>query len=206
MSRKEVHTWIVKFLKVTLGIAIAALGITLTYKSGLGSSAMSTVSQGVSRVLHIQVGTANIGLNGLFFGIALIGQRNKIGIGTPMIVFGLGLFINLFVSLLSSVQFNAFMNIVINGLGIILNAGGIAIMVIVNFGIGPLELITEMITKKTKWSYRKSKLAFDAMMLILGISLGGDYGIGTLMNVLMFGFIMQLVFDVHKKQRNHHQM
>ena len=206
MSRKEVQKWIVQFLKVTLGIAIAAFGITLTYKSGLGSSAMSTVSQGVSRVLNIQVGTANIGLNGLFFGLALVGKKNKIGIGTPMIVFGLGLFINLFVSLLSSVQLDATMNVVINVLGIILNAGGIAIMVIVNFGLGPLELITEMITEKTKWSYRKSKLAFDAMMLILGISLGGDYGIGTILNVLMFGFIMQFVFEVHKKQRNHHQM
>lgn len=206
MPRQEVLKWIVKFLKVTLGIAIAAFGITLTYKSGLGSSAMSTVSQGVSRVLHIQVGTANMMLNGFFFAIAMLGQKNKIGIGTPMIVFGLGLFINVFVKLLSPVVLNASLNLVINVLGIILNAGGIAIMVIVNFGIGPLELITEMITEKTKWSYRKSKLAFDAMMLILGISLGGDYGIGTIMNVLMFGFIMQFVFEVHKKQRNHHQM
>ncbi|KAF0222990.1 MAG: hypothetical protein FD179_1826 [Erysipelotrichaceae bacterium] len=145
-------------------------------------------------------------LNGFFFAIALLGQKNKIGIGTPMIVFGLGLFINIFVKLLSPVELSASLNLVINVLGIILNAGGIAIMVIVNFGIGPLELITEMITEKTKWSYRKSKLAFDAMMLILGISLGGDYGIGTIMNVLMFGFIMQFVFEVHKKQRNHHQM
>lgn len=206
MPRQEVLKWIVKFLKVTLGIAIAAFGITLTYKSGLGSSAMSTVSQGVSRVLHIQVGTANMMLNGFFFAIAMLGQKNKIGIGTPMIVFGLGLFINVFVKLLSPVELSASLNLVINVLGIILNAGGIAIMVIVNFGIGPLELITEMITEKTKWSYRKSKLAFDAMMLILGISLGGDYGIGTILNVLMFGFIMQFVFEVHKKQRNHHQM
>ncbi len=177
LSRDRVFTWIVKSLKLSLGIAIAAFGITLTYKSGLGSSAMSTVSQGVSRVLNLEVGTANMMLNGLIFGVALFGNKKRIGIGTPMIVFGLGLCINFFASILGHIELIGNIRLPITLLGIILNAVGIAIMVIVNFGLGPLELITEMITKKTQWSYRKSKLAFDAMMLILGISLGGDYGI-----------------------------
>ncbi len=201
MTKASLKVTLVKTVLVLMAIAIAALGISLTLKSGLGSSAMSTVSQGLGRVLHIQTGTANMILNGAFFSIALLGQRHKIGIGTPLIVFGLGLFINLFTTLINGFEVTGYARLILNFTGILLNAGGIAMMVILNFGLGPLELITEMITKFSHWSYRKSKLAFDAMMLIFGISIGGDYGIGTILNVLLFGFVMQLMFEVHKNKR-----
>jgi len=70
---------------------------------------------------------------------------------------------------------------------------------LVDFGIGPYDLMTEVIIDKLKCSYRMAKIIADCSLLVVGIMMGGVFGLGTIGNVILVGVFIQLFMDVAKK-------
>jgi len=198
-ENSKLRSGFLKVVLLSLGIGVAALGIALTYKSGIGTNPMATVTDGVSRLLSVNYGTANLLINTMFLIVALFLQRDKVFVGTFVLVFTMGIYINFFVNLLSTIALSNMWSIPINLVGTVITAFGISVVVIVDYGLGPLDLMTEVINRKFQCSYRTAKTVFDSSLLLVGIGMGGVYGLGTLFNVLLVGMLMQSFFELYRK-------
>lgn len=184
---------------ISIGIAIAAFGIALTYKSGIGTNPMATASDGLTKVFPLNYGNANLLLNGFFLVVAFFLKREKINIGTLLMVLTMGICINFFAGLLAAETIFTQWQLVYNIIGTIITSLGISVVVLVDFGIGPYDLMTEVIIDKLKCSYRMAKIIADCSLLVVGIMMGGVFGLGTIGNVILVGVFIQLFMDVAKK-------
>jgi len=201
MGKLNLSNVLKKSLLIILGIVIAAFGIALTYKTGIGTNPMATASDGITKVLPLNYGYANLLLNFIFLVIAFFVKRDKINIGTLLMVLSMGVFINLFTGLLvADVPFTQY-QLIYNVLGTIITSLGIAIIVLVDFGIGPYDLMTEVIIDKLKCSYRMAKIIADSSLLVVGIMMGGVFGLGTVGNVILVGIFIQLFIELAKKSK-----
>jgi uncharacterized protein len=199
MGKLNLSNVLKKSLLIILGIVIAAFGIAITYKTGIGTNPMATASDGITKVLPLNYGYANLLLNFIFLVIAFFVKRDKINIGTLLMVSTMGIFINLFTGLLiADVPFTQY-QLIYNVLGTIITSLGIAIVVLVDFGIGPYDLMTEVIIDKLKCSYRMAKIIADSSLLVVGIMMGGVFGLGTIGNVILVGIFIQLFIELAKK-------
>jgi uncharacterized protein len=199
MSGLKLYPILRKATMIMVGIAIAAFGIALTYKTGIGTNPMATASDGLTKVLPLNYGYANLLLNFIFLVIAFFVKREKINLGTLLMVLTMGLFINLFTGLLvADVPFIQY-QLAYNILGTIITSFGISIVVLVDFGIGPYDLMTEVIIDKLKCSYRMAKIIADSSLLVVGIMMGGVFGLGTIGNVILVGIFIQLFIELAKK-------
>jgi hypothetical protein len=184
---------------ISMGIAIAAFGIALTYKTGIGTNPMATASDGLTKVLPLNYGYANLLLNLFFLIVAFFIKRSKINVGTVLMVLTMGIFINFFADLLVAQVVFTQWQLAFNILGTIITSLGISIVVLVDFGIGPYDLMTEVIIDKLKCSYRMAKIIADSSLLTIGIMMGGVYGLGTIGNVILVGVFIQLFIDLAKR-------
>lgn len=201
MGKLNLSNVLKKSLLIILGIVIAAFGIAITYKTGIGTNPMATASDGITKVLPLNYGYANLLLNFIFLVIAFFVKRDKINIGTLLMVLSMGVFINLFTGLLvADVPFTQY-QLIYNVLGTIITSLGIAIVVLVDFGIGPYDLMTEVIIDKLKCSYRMAKIIADSSLLVVGIMMGGVFGLGTVGNVILVGIFIQLFIELAKKSK-----
>lgn len=201
MGKLNLNNVLKKSLLIILGIVIAAFGIAITYKTGIGTNPMATASDGITKVLPLNYGYANLLLNFIFLVIAFFVKRDKINIGTLLMVLTMGIFINLFTGLLiADVPFTQY-QLIYNVLGTIITSLGIAIIVLVDFGIGPYDLMTEVIIDKLKCSYRMAKIIADSSLLVVGIMMGGVFGLGTVGNVILVGIFIQLFIELAKKSK-----
>ncbi len=199
MSKSNFQTTLRKSLLISIGIAIAAFGIALTYKSGIGTNPMATASDGLTKVFPLNYGNANLLLNGFFLVVAFFLKREKINIGTLLMVLTMGICINFFAGLLAAETIFTQWQLVYNIIGTIITSLGISVVVLVDFGIGPYDLMTEVIIDKLKCSYRMAKIIADCSLLVVGIMMGGVFGLGTIGNVILVGVFIQLFMDVAKK-------
>lgn len=201
MGKLNLNNVIKKSLLIILGIVIAAFGIAITYKTGIGTNPMATASDGLTKVLPLNYGYANLLLNFIFLVVAFFVKREKINLGTLLMVLTMGIFINLFTGLLvADVPFTQY-QLMFNVLGTIITSLGIAIIVLVDFGIGPYDLMTEVIIDKLKCSYRMAKIIADSSLLVVGIMMGGVFGLGTVGNVILVGIFIQLFIELAKKSK-----
>jgi uncharacterized protein len=201
MGKLNLNNVLKKSLLIILGIVIAAFGIAITYKTGIGTNPMATASDGITKVLPLNYGYANLLLNFIFLVIAFFVKRDKINIGTLLMVLTMGIFINLFTGLLiADIPFTQY-QLIYNVLGTIITSLGIAIIVLVDFGIGPYDLMTEVIIDKLKCSYRMAKIIADSSLLVVGIMMGGVFGLGTVGNVILVGIFIQLFIELAKKSK-----
>lgn len=192
-----------RFIKFFVGMAITGLGITLVYSANLGSTPMSTLSEGVALTLKIIPGTANIYLNvGILF-VFLFIDRSKIGIGTLLSTVSFGIFINLWTIILgdSFVFTNYGLRLLICLIGIILEAYGLSYYMRADLGYGALELISNYTSQKFNISFARAKQMQDFTLVVTGVILGGTIGVGTILGVVLMGYFIGL-FLKRGKEKN----
>lgn len=78
---------------------------------------------------------------------------------------------------------------------------GLGYYTTLGLGMGPLEGIVEILKAKLNWSYRVTRTVSDAVFTLLGILLGGKWGIGTVVAIVATGFIMQETMRIVNESR-----
>ena len=77
-------------------------------------------------------------------------------------------------------------------LGIILFAIGTGLYAAASLGRGSYEALTFSLAEKNGWQVRVVRSLLDASMVIIGVLLGGTFGICTIVTILISGPIIQL--------------
>lgn len=175
-------------LILLIGVIILSFGSSIIITANMGSDSITVFSQGLANILKIKYGYAYIIGNTLFFIFMIVFHRKRIGVGTIISAFSVGLLINLFLEI---IPFKAFDNLVLNFsfalAGLIIVSIGLALYMYSNTGLGAFEAFVDFFSSKLKIKFGYVKIAFDAILFITGILLGGTFGIISVVSIIILG-------------------
>lgn len=173
-----------RLAQLYVGLALYGLGIAFQVSSGLGNDPWDTFHQGLARHTGLSIGTWIIIMGALVMAL-WIPLRQRPGIGTISNVILLGLFTDLFLWLLPHpdgiAQRAAY-------LAAAILVGGFATGCYIGAGLGPgpRDGLTTGLAARGH-SIRLVRTGIELTVFVLGLSLGGTVGVGTLVYAVTIG-------------------
>ena len=181
-----------KLAIIVIGSIIAAYGITLALYAGFGGATLAVLWQGISKTFQVSIGTASfiVALGMILF--ALIYDKSQIHIGTVLYQIIYSACVDLFANC-HRYSVYRWMNFFIMLLGIILFAVGTGLYASASLGRGSYEAVTFALAERNNWQVKIVRMALDILVVIIGVVLGGTFGICTIITVIISGPIIQFV-------------
>ncbi len=181
-----------KLLILVIGSIIAAYGITLALYAGFGGATLAVLWQGVAGTFHISIGTASfiVALGMILF--AIIYDRSQIHIGTVLYQIVYSACVELFADC-HVYSIYRWINFFIMLLGVLLFAVGTGLYASASLGRGSYEAVTFALAEKNNWQVKIVRMSLDILVVIIGVLLGGKFGVCTLITVIISGPIIQFV-------------
>ena len=182
-SHKEVEFLLVNLLKklviIVIGSIIAAYGITLALYAGFGGATLAVLWQGIAKTFHLSIGIASfiVALGMILF--ALIYDKSQIHVGTVLYQIVYSTCVDLFASCHVYSTYR-WLNFFVMLLGVLLFAVGTG-------------LYAFALAEKNNWQGKIVRMALDILVVIIGVLLGGKFGICTIITVIISGPIIQFV-------------
>ena len=187
-----------KIVIISAGSVVAAYGITLALYAGFGGATLAVLWQGLSETFHISIGAASfvVALGMILF--VLIYDRSQIHIGTVLYQIIYSVCVDLFADchVYSS---HAWVNFLIMLSGVILFAVGTGLYASASLGRGSYEAVTFALAEKNRWQVKTVRMVLDAIVVVIGVLLGGKFGICTIITVVISGSVIQFVNDKSKR-------
>ena len=202
----------IRVVLLFVGLTIAHLGVTLFLLADLGADPFNVLIQGLFRVTGkipgwpIQThGNTHVAICFLIIVVLLIVDRSYIKIGTVLcMIFG-GPIIDVFNAILE-VPFQSvdalWMKILINGIGCIILAFGMTIVMKSDAGTGPNDLVAIAISDKLKKNFGVVRIITDVVFVLAGFLMGGSFGIGTLICAFLVGPVANIFLPFQEKWIN----
>lgn len=195
------------FFKLLIGFLVASIGVVMTINSNLGLSPWDVLHQGLSKITPLSIGGACILVGLIVVSLSMFLGVN-LGIGTILNTILMGVFID-WISYINIIPLcnNIFSGIIMMILGMFMLALGTYIYMICGLGCGPRDGLMVALTKITKKPVKIIRGLIEISALILGYTLGGYVGIGTLITAIGVGCCVQIVFTIFKFDPNsvHHK-
>ncbi|WP_085507318.1 YczE/YyaS/YitT family protein [Thalassobacillus devorans] len=181
------------FLIYFIGISILTLGITLTIQSRLGTSPFDALLVGLYRTFGLTIGTWEIvvGSTMVLLNAAALKARPEFLAILTSIITGMGIDTWLFLLGDWLIPTHLIEQVLLVLLGILLGGIGIAIYLESNFAPNPMDRSMVILTDKTSWSFSRSRAIISIVLVIIAFFFNGAIGIGTLLNALITGVIIQ---------------
>ena len=168
-----------------VGLSIFGFGHAILFGSNFGVSPWMVLAQGLA--IQFEIG---IGLSIIFasFGVLLfwIPLKEKPGIGTFINFFVVAAVIEITLPYIPY-QTDISLKLLQVFLGILVIGIGGSIYLIANLGPGPRDGLMTGISKKTEIPMAYVRNALEISVVIIGWSLGGTAGVGTLIFAIMIG-------------------
>ena len=202
MKPTSMSEFIKRLLILFLGLTIAHLGVTLFLLSNLGSDPFNVLIQGIANLLPLSHGTCHQIMCFLIVGILLLIARSYIKTGTFICMFFGGPIIDFFTYLLggiindSSSMINRYVSLV---LGCFILAFGMTIVIKSEAGTGPNDLVGVVLSDKTKKPFGICRVIVDFSFVLIGVLLGGVFGIGTIVCAFLIGPIAARFLPISEK-------
>ena len=190
--------WWKKIVVIVIGSMIAAYGITLALYAGFGGATLAVLWQGLSETFHMSIGMASfmVALGMILF--VVIYDRSQIHIGTVLYQIVYSACVDLFANCHIYSRY-VWVNFLIMLLGVILFALGTGLYASASLGRGSYEAVTFALAEKNNWQIKIVRMILDIVMIVVGVLLGGKFGICTIVTVIISGPVIQLV-NVRSKQ------
>ncbi len=181
-----------KLVVIVAGSVIAAYGITLALYAGFGGATLAVLWQGISETAHMSIGMASfvVALGMILF--ALLYDRTQIHIGTILYQLVYSACVDLFADL-HVYSSHTWVNFLIMLLGVILFAAGIGLYASASLGRGSYEAVTFALAEKNNWQVKIVRMILDIIVVVIGVLLGGQFGVCTIVTVIVSGPIIQFV-------------
>ena len=190
--------WWKKIVVIVIGSMIAAYGITLALYAGFGGATLAVLWQGLSEAFHMSIGMASfmVALGMILF--VVIYDRSQIHIGTVLYQIVYSACVDLFANCHIYSRY-VWVNFLIMLLGVILFAVGTGLYASASLGRGSYEAVPFALAEKNNWQVKIVRMILDIVMVVVGVMLGGKFGICTSVTVIISGPVIQLV-NVRAKQ------
>lgn len=198
----RIRNWLGKIVVIIVGSVIAAYGITLALYAGFGGATLAVLWQGISKTAHISIGMASflVALGMILF--VLIYDRSQIHIGTIIYQVVYSGCVDLFANC-HRYSSHMWINFMIMLVGVVLFAVGTGLYASASLGRGSYEAVTFALAEKNKWQVKVVRMISDILVVVIGVLLGGRFGICTIVTVLISGPIIQFVNEKVKQLKKH---
>ena len=195
MSKLE---WVKKIMIIVFGSIVAAYGITLALYAGFGGATLAVLWQGISTTFHISIGMASMIVAIIMIIFAFFYDRSQIHVGTILYQIVYSLCVDLFADVhvySTHVLLNAFIMLI----GIVFFAIGTGIYAAASLGRGSYEAVTFSLAEKNGWQVKAVRMILDIVMVIVGVILGGKFGVCTIVTIIISGPVIQFTASKIKK-------
>jgi uncharacterized membrane protein YczE len=196
-SLKNPKSLVVRLFILISGLIVAAFGIAVYLKTAIGSDPVTVFLEGLNKTFGISIGTATTIYMATFLLILLIFDRSKLGIGTIIHTLGFGYLCDAWIFLLDPLdlsQSHLIIKLLISLIATSALASGLGIYQAVYLGVGASDGFVQFLAKTTRIPLRYTRIIFDAVMLILGLILGGVIHIATIHATFLLGPIMAGIY------------
>jgi uncharacterized membrane protein YczE len=193
------NTFLRDFLVIQIGFALFGLAIATMIRSNLGTSPWALLEVAISKLTGITPGRMSIivGFAVLLIALAL---REKIGWGTLSNILFIGLWEDMFLGFIPSVENNLVLQLVML-LGAVFTMGiASAIYISVDAGAGPRDSLMLAVHRTTNLSILLGRAIIEIIVVAVGWFLGGPLGFGTVIFALLIGPAVQWAFKLFKVQ------
>lgn len=185
-----------KILVAIIGLMISGVGVGIFLYSQLGVDPASVLELGLGNVFHVSYGTASALTNIVILVVVFVVDKTYINLSSLLAIFGIGYTADFMKFILGSVikgELNLFVRIIMILIGCVIMAIGIATYIRADLGVGAIDLVSEIISNKLKFSYRIIRVVCDITFVVVGYLLGGTVGVGTVVAAFMTGPAVQFV-------------
>lgn len=196
-----------RFIVVVISMIFTGIGASLALKAAIGVGAWDALSQSVSTVLNIKVGTFSMILNISCVVIQLLLLKKEFKVNHILQIFVsilIGFVINfMFYDILSRVTINNyFICVLLLILSLVICAISVSVIMAINFISFPLESCCMVIAKKTNKRFGFIRQAVDIISIIIaiGVALIFNSSItvreGTVIGMIIFGPMLDLFMKI----------
>ena len=177
--------WARRILQLLLGLFLYGIGIALMVRAGIGVAPWDVLTQGISLRTGIPFGIVTNIVGGLVL-LLWIPIRERPGLGTVGNV--------LLVGTSAQLGLNVIPQQVVPLLQGVIFAGGLAVVALATglyigarLGPGPRDGLMTGLHRRTGWRIWIVRTGIEVIVLIAGVLLGGQFGIGTILFALLIG-------------------
>ena len=174
--------------QLIFGLFLCGFGLAFTIEADLGLNSWDVFHDGFSQVINVKIGFAGV-ITGFILLIGWIPLKQKPFIGTILNILIIGNVIDVVMIFLPSPKL-LLIKVFYLVFGTIFFAVGVGVYVGAGLGPGPRDGIMVGISKLGP-SIRVTRIAIDFTAFVVGVILGGSYGMGTIIMVLSVGPIVQ---------------
>ncbi|MRG85926.1 YczE/YyaS/YitT family protein [Salinibacillus xinjiangensis] len=183
------------FLIYFIGIVVLAFGISLMIRSQLGASPYDALLVGLYRTFGLTIGSWEIIVGAAVVLLNAIASKSRpeyLAMLTSLITgIGIDTWLWLFGDWLIAEHILEQSLLVL--LGTLFTGIGIGIYLESSFAPNPMDRSMVILTDKTGWSFSKSRAIISIVFVIVAFFFDGAIGIGTLLNALLTGVIIQWI-------------
>lgn len=185
-----------RILTSLVGLILCGVGVSMFLYSGMGVDPASVFELGLAKVFRISYGTSSALINVVILLIVFFIDKSYINISSLIAIFGIGYtadFVRKILSILIQGEPNLILKLVLILIGLFIMSCGIATYIMADLGVGAIDLISEIISRKSKMQYRLVRVIGDVAFVVIGFLLGGTVGVGTVVAAFLTGPTVQLV-------------
>lgn len=187
-----------RLVLLAVGVAGCGVSVAMILRSGYGTEPFFVLVHGLSLSTGLSMGMMTAAVSALCLALWLP-LRITPGIGTVCDLVLLAVTFDAVLSVLPQPSVVAGRILLLVG-GLILYVVCTALYVGVELGSGPCDGLMTGLARRTGWSVALVRGALDATAVIVGWSLGGTVGLGTILVTFGFGPLVQLVIRMAPKQ------
>lgn len=194
----KIKKYTIKTMTVIIGSIISAYGITLAINAGFGGATLAVLWQGLSNVIGITIGQSSFAIAVVMIIFAFFYDRRQINVGTLLYQVIYSLFVDIFAKI-QLYPDNIWLRFIIMVIGVCIFAFGAGLYSAADFGRGSYEAVTFSLAEKNGWAVKWVRMVLDVILVVLGVLLGGKFGLCTIITVLISGPIIQFTVKIAKK-------
>lgn len=193
------NTFIHDFLVIQIGFALFGLSIATMIRSNLGTSPWAVLEVAFSKLTGITPGRMSI-IVGLVVLLGALALREKIGWGTLSNILFIGLWEDLFLGMIPSIEDNLLLQAGMLLVAILMMGIASAVYIGVAAGAGPRDSLMLALHRTSGVSIRLARGTIEIIVVLIGWWLGGPLGSGTVIFALLIGPSVQWAFKLFKVQ------
>ena len=197
MGEKKNNLFI-RYVLLMLGLFICAVGQILFLYCDLGMNPLNVFHQGLTYYTPLSFGQVSQIVG---FIIIIVCMFFKIfpGIATILNMYFLGFFMDIITESNIIVTPSTLLGkLVMCVCGVVILSLGMFLYVTQELGAGPRDGIMLAFTQRTKFKVGVIKNTMEITVLVIGIILGGKFGIGTIIASILAGPTLQYTFKIFK--------
>lgn len=199
MLKLKKDSMIFRYIKLMIGLFTCSVGQNLFLYCDLGMNPWNVFHQGLSIHLPITLGQASQ-IVGLLIILFCMFFKIFPGVATILNMYFIGFFTDILInSNIMSTPVTLVGKLIMGVSGVVVLSIGMFLYMSQELGAGPRDGLMLALTQRTRFKIGVIRNIMEISVLVIGIIMGGKFGIATVISSLLAGPVLQTIFKIFKR-------